>query len=165
VGAGGIACREDIARLQGLGAAAVQLGTAFAVTCESDASAAFKEVLAGARPEDIVEFTSVAGLPARAVRTPWLDKYLRLQDRMQAAAHAKAHCTMWFDCLAQCGLRDGKAAWGQFCIDKVLGHALAGDVRKGLFFRGAGRLPFGAEIRPVRDLFDWLLGPAPGASA
>jgi nitronate monooxygenase len=165
VGAGGIACREDIARLQGLGAAAVQLGTAFAVTCESDASAAFKEVLAGARPEDIVEFTSVAGLPARAVRTPWLDKYLRLQDRMQAAAHAKAHCTMWFDCLAQCGLRDGKAAWGQFCIDKVLGHALAGDVRKGLFFRGAGRLPFGAEIRPVRDLFDWLLAPAPGASA
>ena len=163
VAAGGIACHADIVRLQGLGATAVQLGTAFAVTCESDASAAFKEVLAGARPEDIVEFTSVAGLPARAVRTPWLDKYLRLQDRMQAAAHAKAHCTMWFDCLAQCGLRDGKAAWGQFCIDKVLGHALAGDVRKGLFFRGAGRLPFGAEIRPVRDLFDWLLAPAPAA--
>jgi nitronate monooxygenase len=165
VAAGGIACREDILRLQGLGATAVQLGTAFAVTCESDASAAFKEVLAGARPEDIVEFTSVAGLPARAVRTPWLDKYLRLQDRMQAAAHAKAHCTMWFDCLAQCGLRDGKAGWGQFCIDKVLGHALAGDVRKGLFFRGAGPLPFGAEIRPVRDLIDWLLGPAPVARA
>lgn len=161
VAAGGIECHADIVRLQALGATAVQLGTAFAVTCESDASAAFKEVLAGARPEDIVEFTSVAGLPARAVRTPWLDKYLRLQDRMQAAAHAKAHCTMWFDCLAQCGLRDGKAAWGQFCIDKVLGHALAGDVRKGLFFRGAGRLPFGAEIRPVRDLFDWLLAPAP----
>lgn len=161
VAAGGIECHADIVRLQGLGATAVQLGTAFAVTCESDASAAFKEVLAGARPEDLVEFTSVAGLPARAVRTPWLDKYLRLQDRMQAAAHAKAHCTMWFDCLAQCGLRDGKAAWGQFCIDKVLGHALAGDLRKGLFFRGAGRLPFGAEIRPVRDLFDWLLAPAP----
>lgn len=165
VAAGGIQCHADIVRLQGLGATAVQLGTAFAVTCESDASAAFKEVLAGARPEDIVEFTSVAGLPARAVRTPWLDKYLRLQDRMQAAAHAKAHCTMWFNCLAQCGLRDGKAAWGQFCIDKVLGHALAGDVRKGLFFRGAGRLPFGAEIRPVRDLFDWLLAPAPVVAA
>lgn len=165
VAAGGIECHADLVRLQALGATAVQLGTAFAVTCESDASAAFKEVLAGARPEDLVEFTSVAGLPARAVRTPWLDKYLRLQDRMQAAAHAKAHCTMWFDCLAQCGLRDGKAGWGQFCIDKVLGHALAGDVRKGLFFRGAGRLPFGAEIRPVRDLFDWLLSPAPAASA
>jgi nitronate monooxygenase len=100
----------------------------------------------------------VAGLPARAVRTPWLDKYLRIQARMQKAAHAKAHCTMWFDCLAQCGLRDGRAEWGQFCIDKVLGHALDGDVRKGLFFRGAGRLPFGTQVRPVQDLLHWLLG-------
>ena len=65
---------------------------------------------------------------------------------------------MWFDCLAQCGLRDGKAEWGQFCIDKVLGHALAGEVRKGLFFRGAGRLPFNEQIRPVGDLLRWLLG-------
>ena len=158
VAAGGVSSQEDIRRLQALGASAVQLGTAFAVTCESDASLAFKQVLAGARPEDIVEFTSVAGLPARAVRTPWLDKYLRLQERMQKAAHAKAHCTMWFDCLAHCGLRDGNAAWGQFCIDKVLGHALAGDVRKGLFFRGAGRLPFGTQIRPVQHLLEWLLG-------
>lgn len=158
VAAGGISSPDDVRRLQGLGAAAVQLGTAFAVTVESDASLAFKQVLAGARPEDLVEFTSVAGLPARAVRTPWLDKYLRLQERMQEMAHAKGHCTMWFDCLAHCGLRDGNAGWGQFCIDKVLGHALAGDVRKGLFFRGAGRLPFGTQIRPVRDLLDWLVG-------
>ena len=45
-------------------AAAVQLGTAFAVTSECDADAAFKDVLAGAGPQDIVEFVSVAGLPA-----------------------------------------------------------------------------------------------------
>lgn len=158
VAAGGISSREDIRRLQDLGASAAQLGTAFAVTIEGDASDAFKQVLAAAQPEDLVEFTSVAGLPARAVRTPWLDKYLRLQERMQKAAHAKGHCTMWFDCLAHCGLRDGNAAWGQFCIDKVLGHAHAGDVRKGLFFRGAGRLPFGTEIRPVRDLLERLAG-------
>ena len=158
IAAGGISTQADIRRLQGLGASAVQLGTAFAVTCESDASLAFKQVLAGATPQDLVEFTSVAGLPARAVRTPWLDKYLRLQHRMQQAAHAKEHCTMWFDCLAHCGLRDGNASWGQFCIDKVLGYALAGDVRKGLFFRGAGPLPFGTQIRPVKDLLDWLVG-------
>ncbi|MDE2605323.1 MAG: nitronate monooxygenase [Burkholderiales bacterium] len=164
IAAGGISTGEDIRRLQGLGAAAAQLGTAFAVTCEGDASQAFKEVLAGARPEDIVEFTSVAGLPARAVRTPWLAKYLRLQERMQAHAHVKAHCTLWFDCLAHCGLRDGNASWGQFCIDKVLGHALAGDVAKGLFFRGAGRLPFGDQIRPVRDLFAWLFGSQPAST-
>jgi nitronate monooxygenase len=158
IAAGGIRSGDDIRRVQSLGAAAAQLGTPFAVTQECDADAAFKQVLAGARPEDIVEFTSVAGLPARAVRTPWLDKYLRLQDRLQAAAHVKRHCTMWFDCLSQCGLRDGKAAWGQFCIDKVLGYAVAGDVRKGLFFRGAGALPFGSEVRTVHELMQWLLG-------
>lgn len=159
IAAGGVSSHADIERLQRLGATAVQLGTAFAVTEECDADRAFKEVLAGAKPEDLVEFISVAGLPARAVRTPWLDKYLRLEARLQEHAHAKkAGCTMAFDCLAHCGLRDGVATSGQFCIDKVLGHALGGDVRKGLFFRGAGRLPFGAQIRPVEDLLRWLLG-------
>jgi nitronate monooxygenase len=65
---------------------------------------------------------------------------------------------MRFDCLAHCGLRDGNPSWGQFCIDKTLGHALSGHVEQGLFFRGAGRLPFGAEIRPVQELMQWLLG-------
>ena len=40
IAAGGISSREDIARLQALGAAAVQLGTAFAVTQECDAALA-----------------------------------------------------------------------------------------------------------------------------
>jgi nitronate monooxygenase len=157
IAAGGIRTRADILRLQGLGAAAVQLGTAFAVTCECDASPAFKKVLADAKPEDVVEFTSVAGLPARGVRTIWLDKYLRLESRLKGHAQAK-DCSMWFDCLSHCGLRDGKPAWGQFCIDRTLGLALSGDLGKGLFFRGAGALPFGAHIRPVHDLMQWLLG-------
>lgn len=67
---------------------------------------------------------------------------------------------MAFDCLQQCGLRDGMSDIGQFCIDQQLGHALEGDTRRGLFFRGAGRLPFGEEIRPVADLVRWLLTPA-----
>ena len=157
IAAGGIGCRDDILRLQALGASAAQLGTAFAVTHECDADPAFKRVLAEARPEDLVEFISVAGLPARAVRTPWLDKYLRLEPRLKAAAHVKKQCNMAFDCLAHCGLRDGKAEMGQFCIDQQLGHALDGDIHKGLFFRGAGVLPFGQQIRPVQDLMRWLL--------
>lgn len=157
IAAGGVSCLEDIRRLQALGAAAVQLGTAFAVTQESDAHPEFKRILAGAKPEDIVEFTSVAGLPARAVRTPWLDKYLRQEAKLKAKSHVQP-CHQSFDCLAHCGLRDGIAEWGQFCIDKHLGHALAGQVNQGLFFRGAGRLPFGTQIRPVRELVEWLLG-------
>jgi nitronate monooxygenase len=158
IAAGGISSREDIVRLQALGAAAVQLGTAFAVTQECDAALAFKQVLARAQPEDMVEFTSVAGLPARAVRTPWLDKYLRIEPKLQKAAHVKKKCNMSFDCLTHCGLRDGVATMGQFCIDQQLGHAFEGDVHKGLFFRGAGTLPFGSQIRSVQELMQWLCG-------
>lgn len=155
--AGGIWQREDIVRLQALGASAVQLGTAFAVTEECDADPGFKHVLAQARAEDIVTFMSVAGLPARAVKTPWLEKYLRIEPVLQAAAHVKKKCNMSFDCLVQCGLRDGKGDIGQFCIDQQLGHAMRGDYSRGLYFRGAGRLPFGSEIRPVHHLLHWLL--------
>ncbi len=165
IAAGGISNHEDIARLQSLGASAVQLGTAFAVTQESDAHAAFKQVLAEAGEDDMVEFTSVAGLPARAVGTPWLRAYLKIEPRLQAMAHAKSRCTKNFDCLAQCGLRDGLPGWGQFCIDNQLAAALRGDLKKGLFFRGAGRLPFGDQIRSVSELVERLLTPPAALAA
>jgi nitronate monooxygenase len=157
IAAGGIRSHAEIARLQALGAAAVQLGTPFAVTLECDAHAEFKRVLAQARDEDMVEFTSVAGLPARAVATPWLRNYLKAEPRLQSVAHVKPRCTVAFDCLAQCGLRDGLAGWGQFCIDTQLAAALRGDVKKGLFFRGVGALPFGDQVRSVRELMQCLL--------
>jgi nitronate monooxygenase len=161
IAAGGIRSCEDIARLQALGAAGVQLGTPFAVTTECDASEAFKHVLADARDEDMIEFTSVAGLPARAVGTPWLRSYLKLepklQAKLQAVAQAKKRCAKAFDCLAQCGLRDSLPGWGQFCIDHQLTAALRGDLKNGLYFRGVGALPFGHQIRSVRELVDRLL--------
>ncbi len=161
IAAGGIRSLADIQRVQALGAAGVQLGTPFAVTTEGDAHPEFKRVLAEARDDDMAEFVSVAGLPARAVRTPWLNHYLRSVDKLQAVAHAKSRCTKAFDCLAQCGLRDGLADWGQFCIDHQLAAALRGDVKKGLFFRGAGALPFGDQVRSVRELMERLLvGPS-----
>lgn len=158
IAAGGIRTLEDIRRVQALGAAGVQLGTPFAVTLEGDAHPEFKRVLAEASEEDKIEFTSVAGLPARAVATPWLKAYLKAEQRLQAVAHVKRRCTKVFDCLAQCGLRDGKSNWGQFCIDQQLAAALRGDVRRGLFFTGRGALPFGRQIRSVHELLVKLLG-------
>jgi nitronate monooxygenase len=155
--AGGIASAQQVRELFALGAAAVQVGTPFAVSEEGDAHPNFKRVLAEARPEDIVVFMSVAGLPARAVRTPWLERYLAKLPQLQARAARKAQCTLAWDCLEVCGLRDGKAQMGQFCIDQRLALAVAGDVQRGLFFRGAGPLPFGSQIRPVRDLIELLL--------
>jgi nitronate monooxygenase len=160
---GGIHSHEQLRALLQMGAAAVQIGTAFAVTEEGDADIAFKRVLAEAKPEDIVTFMSVAGLPARAVLTPWLRNYLGREKALRS--HAKAdqrRCVQGLNCLTMCGLRDGIASAGQFCIDTRLAYALKGDVKKGLFFRGSEPLPFGAAIRPVSDLLQYLLtGAAP----
>jgi len=159
IAAGGVATPGRFRELLALGAAAVQLGTAFAVSLEGDAHPNFKHVLAEARPEDIVTFMSVAGLPARAVATPWLRHYLAREKALQA--HAKAdprRCVPGAECLTVCGLRDGIATAGQFCIATRLANALHGNVKTGIFFRGSEPLPFGAAIRPVADLFDYFLG-------
>jgi nitronate monooxygenase len=156
--AGGINTHQKVRTLFDQGAAAVQIGTPFAVTEEGDAHPNFKHVLADARPEDIVTFMSVAGLPARAVLTPWLRHYLDREKALQS--HAKAdprRCVPGLGCLTMCGLRDGLAAFGQFCIDTRLAFALKGDVKKGLFFRGSESLPFGNAIRSAAELIEYFL--------
>ena len=156
--AGGIHTHEQVRQALALGAAAVQVGTAFAVTEEGDAAPEFKRVLAEAKPDDLVTFMSVAGLPARAVLTPWLRRYLGREKALQANAKADPRrCVPGLQCLTACGLRDGLSAAGQFCIATRLGHALHGDVKKGLFFRGSEPLPFGSAVRPVAELIDYLL--------
>lgn len=82
--AGGINSHEAVREALAEGADGVQVGTPFAVTEEGDAHPNFKRVLANAQPGDIVEFVSVTGLPARAVRTPWLERYLRHEARIRA---------------------------------------------------------------------------------
>jgi len=93
--------------------------------------------------------------------TPWLRNYLKREKALQANAKAdERRCVPGAGCLTVCGLRDGHAQMGQFCIATRLADALHGDVKKGLFFRGSEPLPFGAAIRPVAELFEHLLGPA-----
>lgn len=156
--AGGINSHDTVRAAFEAGANGVQVGTPFAVTEEGDAHPHFKRVLADATPDDIVEFVSVTGLPARAVKTPWLDRYLRNETRIRNKLGAfKQRCPTALECLSVCGLRDGIEKFGHFCIDTRLAAALRGDVANGLFFRGREALPFGRAIRSVRDLLDLLL--------
>jgi nitronate monooxygenase len=156
--AGGINSHEAVAKWLAAGANGVQLGTPFAVTEEGDAHPNFKRVLAEAKPEDIVDFLSVTGLPARAVKTPWLTRYLRHETRIRTKIGSIKHaCPTALECLSACGLRDGIEKFGHFCIDTRLAAALRGDVANGLFFRGREPLPFGNAIRSVRDLLELLL--------
>jgi nitronate monooxygenase len=156
--AGGINSFQKIRELFGQGAEGVQIGTPFAVTTEGDAHRNFKEVLLNAKPEEIVTFMSTAGLPCRAVLTPWLSKYLAREERVRArATPEKASCAVYFECLTQCGLKDGDPSSGQFCIDTQLEAAVNGNLEKGLFFRGSEPLPFGNQMRSVHDTLAYLL--------
>ena len=156
--AGGVNSFDKIKELFGFGASGVQIGTPFAVTEEGDAHPTFKKVLLEAKPEDVVTFMSTAGLPARAVLTPWLQKYLAREERVRARANPeKAKCAVWFECLSHCGLKDGNPEAGQFCIDTQLEAAVHGNLEKGLFFRGSEPLPFGDQLRSVHDLLNVLL--------
>lgn len=157
--AGGMSTFEKVkSALTEWGAHAVQVGTAFAVTQEGDAHINFKRILAGAQPEEVVEFMSVAGLPARGVMTPWLKSYLNREKILQGNAKADPRrCTQGINCLSVCGLRDGLSKVGQFCIDLKLAAAFRGEVSKGLFFRGADPLPFGDKMRTVRETLQYLL--------
>lgn len=156
--AGGINSHDAVRKWLAAGANGVQIGTPFAVTEEGDAHPEFKRVLVEAKPDDIVEFVSVTGLPARAVKTPWLMRYLRNEERIRTKIGArKQTCPSALECLSACGLRDGIEKFGHFCIDTRLAAALRGDVGNGLFFRGREKLPFGAAIRSVRDLIELLL--------
>ena len=156
--AGGINSHEAVRKWLGAGAHGVQVGTPFAVTEEGDAHLNFKRVLANAKPEDIVEFISVAGLPARAVKTPWLERYLRNEARVRSKLGSiKVACPTVLECLSKCGLRDGIEKFGHFCIDTRLVAAMKGDIANGLFFRGRDSLPFGNAMRSVRELLELLL--------
>lgn len=155
--AGGVNSFEKVQQYLSWGANAVQVGTAFAVTTEGDAHQNFKQVLLDAKPEDIVEFMSVAGLPARAVATPFLKSYLKREIKLQANAKADPkRCTQGLNCLSTCGLRDGLPKAGQFCIDLKLASAFRGEVSKGLFFRGSEALPFGSAMRSAQELIHYL---------
>ena len=158
IAAGGISSFQKIREIFALGGGGVQLGTPFAVTIEGDAHINFKRVLADATPKDLVTFMSSAGLPARAVLTPWLRRYLGREEKLRAcASQDRSLCPSQTECLVHCGFKDGNSSSGQFCIEAQLAAAQRGDVQHGLFFRGAGHLPFGQQIRSVRDLFSTLL--------
>jgi nitronate monooxygenase len=109
---------------------------------------------------------SAAGLPARAVLTPWLKNYLAKEDKLRAKASPEcSQCPSRLECLAHCGFKDGNPNAGQFCIETQLAAAQRGNIQQGLFFRGSESLPFGAEIRKVRELLEVLLTGRPAGAA
>lgn len=72
VAAGGIMDGRGIVAAHALGAAAVQLGTAFITTEESGATAGYKAALLSGREDDVVVTRAFSGRPARGLRNRFI---------------------------------------------------------------------------------------------
>lgn len=125
IAAGGIWDREDMLRAFALGAKGVQVGTRFACTYEGDAAERFKQAYIDATEDDVVIIQSPAGLPGRALKSPFIKQYIE--------GHVESKPCI-ANCLTHCRYRNEKET---FCIAQALIDAYHGNWEEGLFFCGS----------------------------
>ena len=143
IAAGGIWDRKDIERAFSLGAKGVQMGTRFACTYEGDASDRFKQAYIDAKEEDVVLIHSPAGLPGRAIKNPFVSKYLEGEVESKPC---------FANCLSHCRYRKTRET---FCIAAALVDAQAGNWETGLFFCGSNVVKAN-KIEHVEDIINEL---------
>ena len=125
IGAGGIWDREDMEKVFALGAKGVQVGTRFACTFEGDASDRFKQAYIDATEDDVVIIHSPAGLPGRALKSPFVAQYLEGDVKSKPCMA---------NCLTHCRYKTEKET---FCIAQALIDSFRGNWEEGLFFCGS----------------------------
>lgn len=141
--AGGIFDATDVRKFMDLGADAVQLGTRFVATEESDASELFKQRMVELKEEDIIIIKSPVGYPARAMRTP-LTERLQMNEKIQCISN----------CVGPCKRGEGARSVG-YCIADSLGDAILGRDETGLFFTGSNGYRVD-KITTVKSILDEL---------
>jgi nitronate monooxygenase len=146
IAAGGVWDHDDIVKMMELGAAGVQMGTRFIGTVECDAHDNFKQVIIGAKKEDIKLLKSPVGYPARGVKT-------NLQTMIEEKTAPKIACVS--NCVVPCNRGEEAKAVG-FCIADRLSDAYDGKVDSGLFFTGANGYKLN-EIITVKELMGKLM--------
>ncbi|WP_227657488.1 NAD(P)H-dependent flavin oxidoreductase [Candidatus Magnetaquicoccus inordinatus] len=142
--AGGIWDRADIDRAFSLGAKGVQMASRFLCTYECDADERYKQAFIDAKESDVVIIDSPAGLPGRALFTPFT------RTLMQGG---KVASKCFATCLEECTCREAKDA---FCIAEALHRAQQGDLERGLIFTGTNGVRH-THMSHVRDIFQELL--------
>ena len=138
IAAGGVLTGKDIVTVLKMGANAVQMGSRFAASLESNGAPSLKEYYLKSQPEDVVVIQSPVGLPGRAVRTPF-------SKRVMAGRVPPKTCD---SCL--------KACKHNFCIVRALTRAQQGDLETGLVFTGE-YMPRIKEILPVKEIIRQLI--------
>ncbi|MDY6399060.1 MAG: nitronate monooxygenase family protein [Synergistales bacterium] len=143
IAAGGIWDRKDLERAFSLGAKGVQMGTRFACTYEGDASDRFKQAYIDAKEEDVVLIHSPAGLPGRAIKNPFVAKYLEGEVESKPC---------FANCLTHCRYRKTHET---FCIAAALVDAQVGNWETGLFFCGSNVVKVN-KVEHVSDIISEL---------
>ena len=131
-----------MAKFLNLGAKGVQLGTRFVATKECSAAEEFKQLFVTANEEDLVFIQSPVGMPAKVIRTKFLDDVLRGERKD-------------FTCNYQC-LRTCNPATVQFCVAKALIDAVEGRIDSAVVFAGTNVSRI-KEIVSVKDLIDEIV--------
>lgn len=142
IAAGGLTDGKDIAEMIKLGADGVQLGNRFVLSEECDVHPNFKKIFKEARKKDMVTILSPVGYPGSAVKTPFVEKFLK-----KGSVKIKA-CD---NCLKQCSR--------SFCILDHLRMARDGDIENGLFFAGRNIYKIN-DILPVKEIMKRLVDEA-----
>jgi nitronate monooxygenase len=147
IAAGGIWDYADIKKFMDMGAAGVQIGTRFIATHECDAPQNFKELLMGAKEEDIVLMKSPVGYPARGIKT-------ELLRRVENKTAPEVKCIS--NCVIPCHQGVEAKAVG-YCIADRLSDAALGNTESGLYFSGSNGYRVD-EIISVKELMRKLAG-------
>lgn len=145
IAAGGIWDRADMEHAFSLGARGVQIGTRFACTFEGDADMRYKQAFVDATEEDVVVIMSPVGIPGRALRNPFVAKYIEGEvESKPCIAACLSHCTY---------LRERKT----FCIAQALVDTYQGNWETGLFFAGSNVTKC-TKLERVEEIFEDLVG-------
>ncbi len=149
IAAGGITDGHDIAEMIGkFGADAVQMATRFVLTKECDVADSFKQAYLNAGKEDVVLMQSPVGLPGRAIRNRFLERFFRGGDVYDGECRR--------GCLKSCS--------HSFCIIDRLDLSRSGDSEEGLVFVGENVWKI-TDVPSVRELIDRLVAEAESAYA
>lgn len=144
IAAGGIWDRGDMLRAFSLGARGVQMGTRFACTEECDADPRYKQAYMEATEDDVLVIMSPVGIPGRALRNPFVEKYVQGEVESKPCMAA---------CLSHCSYLKDRST---FCIAGALVDAYMGNWETGLFFAGSN-VTRCDHLETVPEIFDDLL--------
>ncbi|HIJ84018.1 MAG: 2-nitropropane dioxygenase, NPD [Magnetococcales bacterium] len=151
VTAGGVWDRKDIDHALSLGAKGVQMASRFLCTFECDAHPNFKQAFIDAKEGDVVIVDSPAGLPGRAINTPFTRTLFR-------GGEVANQC--FATCLEYCLCREQGEA---FCVAAALHKAQQGDMTNGLVFTGTNAVRH-TKMMHVSEIFAELCSGQPVSS-